>query len=109
MFRLVSVPVVCAGAFGGSLVRYLQRVALGSAPEPAVLTKVITFAPRYILRNRLRVGVAYRQHGASEQARLLAPDEEVAFNWRSHRAEQLLELALSEEVAAAGSPAVREA
>ena len=88
---------------------YELGVGIQAAPEPAVLTKVITFAPRYILRNRLRVGVAYRQHGASEQVRLLAPDEEVAFNWRSHRGEQLLELALSGEVAAAGSPAVREA
>ena len=47
--------------------------------------------------------------GLSPQVRLLAPDEEVAFNWRSHRGEQLLELALSAEATAAGSPAVREA
>jgi len=45
----------------------------------------------------------------SPQARLLAPDEEVAFNWRSHRAEHLLELALSEEPAPGGTPAAREA
>merc|ERR1719424_157878 len=88
---------------------YELGIGIQAAPEPAVLTKVITFAPRYILRNRLRVGVAYRQHGTSEQARLLAPDEEVAFNWRSHRAEHLLELALSEEPAPGGTPAAREA
>ena len=45
---------------------------------------------------------------ALEQARHLAPDEEVAFNWRSHRGDQLLEIALSEEPAAGGAPA-REA
>ena len=48
---------------------YELGIGIQAAPEPAVLTKVITFAPRYILRNRLRVGVAYRQHGTSEQAR----------------------------------------
>ena len=47
---------------------YELGIGIQAAPEPAVLTKVITFAPRYILRNRLRVGVAYRQHGTSEQA-----------------------------------------
>ena len=42
---------------------------------------------------------------ALDKARHLAPDEEVAFNWRSHRAEHLLELALSEDPAPGGAPA----
>ena len=52
---------------------YELGIGIQAAPEPAALTKVITFAPRYILRNRLRIGVAYRQHGTSEQVRDAAP------------------------------------
>ena len=51
---------------------------------------------------RSSASCARAPRGLSPQARLLAPDEEVAFNWRSHRAEHLLELALSAEVEVGG-------
>ena len=39
-----------------------------TAPPPALRTKVVTFAPRYILHNTLRSPIAYRQAKDSRSA-----------------------------------------
>ena len=40
---------------------YELSVEILNAPPPAVHTKVVTFAPRYLLHNTLRIPIAYRQ------------------------------------------------
>ena len=56
-------------------------ISVEYAPPPALFSKVVTFAPRFIIRNGLGGGMslAYRQTLASEAPRTLAPGAEVAF------------------------------
>ena len=73
-------------------------ISVEYAPPPALFSKVVTFAPRFIIRNGLGGGMslAYRQTLASEAPRTLAPGAEVAFHWPSPRSEvKTLELALA--------------
>lgn len=66
-----------------------------NAPLPATRTKIVTFAPRYILENKLRFPIAYRQAAAPNAAKLLPPSERTPFHWPAHRAEQTMQIALT--------------
>ena len=76
--------------------QYELSVEITSAPPPALRTKVVTFAPRYILRSTLSAPIAYRQAAVSNSVRVLMPGERVPFHWSAHRSLQQMQVALAE-------------
>ena len=74
---------------------YELAFEISNAPPPALHTKIVTFAPRYILENKLTTPIAYRQATVPSAPRLLQSGERTPFHWPSVRAEQVLQIALT--------------
>ena len=76
---------------------YEIGIGVEAADPPADFTKVVTFAPRYVLLNTLPCSLSYRQVGAAEAVSSLHPGAEAPFHWANFKGEHLLQLAVSEQ------------
>jgi len=76
---------------------YELGVSVTTAPAPAIFTKVVTFAPRYVLQNSLNASLVVRQVGQLEQLISLAPSEETRFNWAQYKGDHLMQIALTDQ------------
>lgn len=80
---------------------YELGISISAAPSPADSTKVVTIAPRYVIRSLLTTALAVRQCGQGEVT-TLEPSEEVQFNWSHYKGEHLIQLALKTQAGGLG-------
>ena len=78
---------------------YEVGISVASAPAPADFTKVVTFAPRYVLHNGLSYDINARQAGQHERVIRVEAGEELPFHWPLYKGDHLLQLAICDQMA----------